>query len=131
MSSTYVADLNGYADDELELRQEIPGKPSVADLCPPGALIETNYGSGPYLVDRVTPHEWRGRRCWSITGFHKNCSGRFERRESNRIWINDLVAIEENGKPAVGKLLACNSDRVRVLDRAAFIENRRGQGELF
>ncbi len=40
-------------------RKPRKGQATVADICPPGALVKTNYGTGPFRVTTVLESVWK------------------------------------------------------------------------
>ncbi|MFC0683211.1 hypothetical protein [Novosphingobium clariflavum] len=133
MTTSYSYQLSGrkglpYA---AELRREDPGKPHAGDLLAPGSIVRTSYGTGPYLVDRITPTMvYDDYRVWNLTGFSSQDDGSFLRDEHRRIWINELVADWSDGEAIIRKLFVANSDVVLVEQAIGFLSDRRGQGLL-
>lgn len=131
MTSSYLAEINHCTPAPDELRAEDPGKPTAGDLIRIGSIVRTSYGTGPYLVDRVTSHDYYSDfRAWSITGFTMDRDGTFRRNEANRFWINELVADWSEGKAVIRKLFLANDDVLSIDAEQGFAQDRRGQGLL-
>jgi N6-adenosine-specific RNA methylase IME4 len=102
------------ADD----RYREPSGASVAELCPPGTIIRTNYGTGPYEVVGVTgPHLFTpaigGKQFqhWSLCLCHVNSPKRKKGKLVPDAWVNEVVAVD-------GRLLGLfenNSDEVFIV----------------
>ncbi|KAA0574643.1 hypothetical protein FZ983_27480 [Azospirillum sp. B21] len=69
------------------------GEATVADLCPPGTVIRTSYGTGPFIVLACTRHEWCDPegRIWPHHSLSLANADRPSR--SAQSWINELVAV--------------------------------------
>ncbi|NNB08730.1 hypothetical protein HBN83_22795 [Pseudomonas fragi] len=87
----------------LMFRQTPHGQPEVDALLAVGDVVSTSYGTGPYRVKRVTRHEWRGLRQFSLV--LNDTDGR-----KGDSYINELVAVDGR----LLKLFANNQDEVFV-----------------
>ena len=58
-TSAYQARMMKVDGAALQFRQTPEGQPNVPDLVRPGAIVHTNYNTGPYIVVRVSgPHRY-------------------------------------------------------------------------
>lgn len=76
----------------------VPSGPPIETLVGPGAIVHTNYGTGPFEVVGVSAHRLPSEpdvRYWSLSlvpaGTPKPAKGR--KRTPTR-WINDVVAVD-------------------------------------
>lgn len=91
-----------------------PSGPSVRELCPPGTIVRTNYGTGPYeVVDVSGPHsfEHEGER---LEHFSLNLCHVAQRPAKGKpkahAWVNDLVAVDGR----LLKICGNNDDEVLI-----------------
>jgi hypothetical protein len=84
LTSSFIADLNGYRVTQDILRH--PSGPTVPELVKVGNLVETNYGTGPYVVKRISKHLDYGVETYTLA-----CSSPTHSGES---YLNELVAVD-------------------------------------
>jgi hypothetical protein len=104
--NSFQVDVLGLIPPEGEFRQTPAGEPEVKDLVAIGAIVETNYGTGPYRVKRVDRHVWRGLASYSLV-----CEGVENGREG---YLNEYVAVG-------GRLLhlfPSNHDEILLIESA-------------
>ena len=117
-------------DDEL--RAEDMTRPVVGDLLKPGMVVETSYGTGPYMIHRVTAHAYYEKyRAWSLVLIYQR-DGRWPDKPTGNDfgYVNELVVSWENGEPRFRHLFLANDDEVRIIARHAVREDRNGQMSL-
>lgn len=108
--SVYVLKLNGrsaYAEEDICFRQTPPGEPKVPDLIKEGDTVRTSYGTGPYVVRRITRTDFEGHEAYSLSLAEPS------RPNVARVAVNDLVAV--GGR--VLALMECNDDEVLLSRR--------------
>lgn len=133
----YQAQLGFDLPEPFLPRQTPPGQATVADLCPPGSWIKTNYETGPYTVRSVQALDpfaelqqrkdsrfcspgLLGLRSWSIIGVSPANASRFFN-------LNDFVAL--NGR--IVHLFPNNTDEILILEGLQLTVERNGQSRLF
>ena len=122
--------INGMAfPDDAELRAEDLSRPVLGDIIKPGMVVQTSYGTGPYLVHRVTAHAYYDRfRAWSLVVIQGNQDGTFKQANGNNFgYLNELVVSWESGQPHIRHLFLANDDEVTLLAQHGFIADRAGQ----
>lgn len=104
--NSFQVDTLGLKAPDGELRQTPPGQPGVQNIIAIGAVVKTNYGSGPYRVKRIDSAIWKGHRYWNLV-----CEGLTDQREA---YLNELVAVD-------GRIVALfpnNDDEVLLVNTA-------------
>lgn len=114
--SAYLWDLeHTQPPAAADLRHGEAQRPGCADLISAGTVVRTSYGSGPYRVVSVDPHEVYGVRTWSLSlrsiAEGKPLSGAAD------AWINEVVVEWEGDQPRFRKLFRANDDEIFVVER--------------
>lgn len=123
--STYLHQLNRLPPlTEADVRVEDPCRPVLGDLIRPGALVKTNYGTGPYLVDAVKRCEYQGFTCWSLA-MRAAPEGTAPDGPSHA-WIGDLIVEFDGEEPRFRKIYRDNDDEVFVIGAGVSV-GRSGQ----
>ena len=128
----FVIDSQGNDVTAQTCWQEDDARPSVGDLIEPGMIVETNYGTGPYMVASVSSYVLYGHyRCWSLSLIYPDReTGEYhDTKRDQRGTINELVADWSEGAPRFLKLFKANSDEVRIIGRGSKVD-RKGQTSL-
>jgi len=103
VSSSYVADLNGYRVTQDMLRH--PSGPHWSELVHVGSVVRTNYSTGPYIVQEIYEYEHYGVRLICLT------------MKPGKAYLNDYVAVD-------GQLLALflsNNDEIVIEGEAVIV----------
>lgn len=105
--NSWQVDMIGLkAPPKGNFRQTPAGEPEVKDIVAIGAIVRTNYGTGPYRVRSVSSHAWQGLRYYSLA-----CCGVDGRGD---FYLNEFVAVG-------GRLLHLfpnNDDEILLADPA-------------
>lgn len=119
-------------DDPDEFRRPIPPGASVADIAPVGTIVETSYDTGPYVVLRVSQHDYNPQNfpfkpcpTWSFAMCKLD-----EPTKVAEYYINEVVP--QNGRLLM--LFSANTDEVFVRGMApadVIIKCGLGQPTLF
>lgn len=110
-------------------RSEDLSLPRLGDLIVPGTLVRTNYGTGPYLVDRVSLRAGPHGECWLLSGLEAH-DGIANGDEHSRGWLNEYVAVWSGDEVRFLHLFPNNRDELRIVG-SGFRSNCTGQLAMF
>lgn len=115
--------------DQFEPRQTETGQPTVDELLLPGMMIETNYGTGTYVVHEVTQYDLSrqsrklaGKIAWSIV-----CTDPDDVTMKRFYYLNEYVAIDGR----IVSLFPNNENEVWIIEGLEYGVEKSGQLRLF
>ncbi|GAI67152.1 unnamed protein product [marine sediment metagenome] len=111
-----------FNNEKLELRLTPPNQKTIEDLMDIGDIVQTNYETGPYRVEKISKYKVYGLPVYSLVlsrpNDKRNADGKLP-KDYGYYYLNELVAQDNK----ILCLFKNNKDEVSIVKKATTLKS--------